>query len=328
MLVKKAIAYLSWLGRGCLGEEVQLEAHRRAFPECSFELYYAPRYQKADAACISDTFINMHTGHLASCNQLTSRMPMFTLGGGVGHPDFWTHYDGRPNQLPEWKVPLERFIFRGVRGPVSKRLLDSIDVQSEIVGDASLYFLDDKPLKPKAKIIGISIGSTLNKCYGRDDGAIIRAFKTICQELHKRGWKTHLVPSWPGDTEVIIAHFSGAPNTAMDYVLSADMKKLRRMFGQYQAFLGFRAHPSILASVFGVPVYAIDYQNKCRDFLESIGRGDWVQRSDRIDVGKVIMMLERLAEERATIQAQNYEAISRLRTRWLKAVDTIKEHIL
>ena len=79
--------------------------------------------------------------------------------------------------------------------------------------------------------------------------------------------------------------------------------------------VGERLHAVVLAAAAGVPSVMLEYQPKCLDFMESIGRTDWCVRTDRVTGPEILERIEALSQARSDHVVEIVTAVGELRRR-------------
>ena len=73
-----------------------------------------------------------------------------------------------------------------------------------------------------------------------------------------------------------------------------------------ELIVGQRLHALVLAAAAGVPGIMLEYQPKCRDFMESIECSERSFRTDHLSAGQLIEALDELSSSR-TVAAMKLE---------------------
>lgn len=322
------VAFHGWIGHGNLGEELQYAAHLSAFSGWDFHPYESNPAHEFDAACVSDTFINEHDKRLHQTRDLLARAKaVYCIGAGVSHPGFWSTRPGWRNRMVDWCRLLEQFKFVGVRGPVSKRLLEMAGCKADVrvVGDAACWFKPARPVEPpKRDTIGVSAGFSWNNMWGGDENVIHVKIEQTCERLRAAGFDLRFLSIWPKDDarcEQLAARLGGE----VDRLHRPNLDEIFATFSRYTAFLGLKLHTTILAAMHEVPVYALEYRPKCRDFMEHLGWQAHVTRTDRIDPAALSAMLESLAANRAAHTAYLDARTHQMRREWWQAAQEVRQ---
>lgn len=81
-------------------------------------------------------------------------------------------------------------------------------------------------------------------------------------------------------------------------VIDVDIRNpaaLKHIYGQFDAMISMRLHPTILALDHGVPCLLLSYDDKCHDFFASLGLGEYAVPLDRfrsgMETGRIARML-------------------------------------
>ncbi|HZH29050.1 MAG TPA: polysaccharide pyruvyl transferase family protein [Azospirillaceae bacterium] len=111
----------------------------------------------------------------------------------------------------------------------------------------------------------------------------------------------------------------GAPERA--HVLKGDYRP-RQVLGlmpRFEMAVGMRLHFLIFAAVAGVPIMALPYASKVRDFLASLGTAEWMPAAEARP-GAFLAALDRLWDERQSHRDHMAGRLEHLRTRARRTV--------
>jgi polysaccharide pyruvyl transferase WcaK-like protein len=78
-------------------------------------------------------------------------------------------------------------------------------------------------------------------------------------------------------------------------------------------FVGMKLHAVALATCAYVPSVMLEYNPKCRDYMESIGQGDFTLRTDTFTAQQAWETVENLLANRASVAKSLFEAVSKFR---------------
>jgi hypothetical protein len=243
-------------------------------------------------------------------------LPCFCFGTGVQdpsldelHPDALRH---------EWVERLASFVYRGVRGPLSQRMLaDAGCGDVEVIGDPALL-LKPPALKPKtgAGILGVNIGISPGRMWCTP-GEVLSFAHRLCSLMRERGWRIVLFSVWHKDTPLVtaLAAMLGWGTTVIPCYDS--YRRFMRHAARCDVFVGQKLHSVILAMNAGTPSVMLAYQTKCLDFMASMECGECTIRLDELDIDRARSLVEELADngavwqQRIARQAGRYRSLQR-----------------
>jgi len=200
------------------------------------------------------------------------------FGTGVAFKD--SQIASKSEVVKRWIAVLQSSPFVGVRGPISQQVLGKLDVHSEVVGDLamSLSLISPKQERKEHNAIGINLGLCQGnqKKYETDMSRIILSLKDRFDIEFNIVWPhdlcaAHRILTTTNMKNFEIKKFYNDPYTFME-AMSA--KKF---------IIGLKLHAVALTMAAGVPAILIGYQPKCRDFLESLNRGDLLVHLNNIE---------------------------------------------
>lgn len=323
--------YIGWTGEGNLGDEAMWAAHRELLPGLGLRpvpAHPSPALARAvarapwlqgRAVCLGGGTL-VGNGHFRSALETVlaawPAAPRFTLGVGVEDPGY--REGGRAGvaaELERWAPLLEAFAVVGVRGPLSRDALAGIGVSAEVVGDPALL-LEPSPAAPGAEpgLLGLNVGRVDDQ-WGHDETGFRRAVAGFARAAIADGWRVRLIPTWDQDAPVqaalagelgpgvTAAPFAGDPVAVLDELARCDV------------VVAHKLHACVLAAAGGTPPIALEYRPKCRDFQKSVGRGEFVMRTDRLDASTLLGWAREASERRAAQSAAMGERVGELRAR-------------
>lgn len=228
-----------------------------------------------------------------------------TFGSGVINPDYWlTREYGWIDRRKEWVSVLAELPVVGVRGPISKALLDDAGAQNVVIcGDPAVLFHrrysgklaprhHDGPLR-----IGINTGDCSGGMWGRAED-VEDSLIALARWLHQSGHQVEIIPVWPKDVEAClnIARRAELDHSLVSPILSTASTFLSRA-EKLDLMVCLKLHAGILASAATVPFVSLEYQPKCRDFAASIGWEEFTIRTDQVQTGRLIDLVATLIDQ-------------------------------
>jgi polysaccharide pyruvyl transferase WcaK-like protein len=217
--------------------------------------------------------------YLAVRKRTSSLVPVF--GSGVSDPAFWSSVPGWVDSRRLWAGELNDLPVIGVRGPLSKGLLDEVGVRNVIVsGDPAVLFHSalagqskNDPQRPLR--IAINCGTTRH-CWGNLQ-KVHDEMASAASTLARSGAIIELLPVWPEDVDSCyeVARRAELDRSAIQPTLSSASAYLSKI-RSFDLLIALKLHAAILAAAANVPFVLLEYQPKCLDFCRSI---DWEEFS-------------------------------------------------
>lgn len=309
---KKKAIYIGCTGQGNLGDEVILCAIN-AMLSSNFFLYQIS-YQKPSSGKYLRKFIVKNPDYillgggtiirkkatesylkiLIDSKKCWPNAKIATLGPGVAEP-YFADYIGFPMDVRGWKSLLEQAIFVSVRGIRSKQILESWEIGKKvnIFHDPAIWFTRKHFItKSKQKKIGLNFADIGDRIFGRDKEVIKKFALNFVFELQKQGWQIYLYPTTSSDLQYMLQAIGlGESSNIHIYSNYRNHKESLDFLESMDVFLGQRLHSIIFAATVGTPFYALEYEPKTSDFLETLNLLD---HSCQIDQIKVDLVLERI----------------------------------
>lgn len=301
--------YQGWVGWQNLGDEVMFEACRRCLPAIAWTpvpfddipppralparvssrwaRHVAPFFGRRVAVLGGGTILNRTPAWLeqyrALCRTVKAPVPVFSPG--VADPAFWSRVDGWRDTRAEWRAELGKLPEVGVRGPLSKRLLDEVGFRNVVVaGDPALAFHRGaaRPVRPGRRAVAVNAGRANGEVWGNED-RLVAALADAARRLVTAGFDVRVFPAWDRDEAVCraVARAAGLPDDAVD-PLVLDPDAFLCYMDDFDVVVSVKLHAGVLAAAAGVPFVAVEYQPKVRDFTESVGWGQFTFRSDTV----------------------------------------------
>jgi hypothetical protein len=289
------LAYVGgWLGKQNLGDEALLVAYRALFPKFNLVSYDGGRITRQ----IVKHLPRMRSGMLGGGTLIGQKPIWLTIprsflklcphlvvfGTGVEEPSFWKG----ETTLDEWKVLLELCGFIGVRGPRSAELLGDIGLsQVEVVGDPVLTFAakDINP-DPIPQTVGMNIGTADGAVWG-DEARIRDEVVAFAKLAKKSGWGVEWFVVWPKDLEITRLAAEASGTAEHIHMIFEDHEHFIRETRRLTAFVGMKLHATVLATCALTPSIMLEYRPKCRDYMDSIGQGQFTFKTSEFRAGEL-----------------------------------------
>ena len=255
-----------------------------------------------------------------------SLVPIF--GAGVASPEFWSAKSGGlgPPRWPDWKDRRKQWVsildelpIVGVRGPLSRNLLDEAGARNVVVcGDPAVAYhagyakrlsrvRPDRPLR-----VAINTGDCCGKLWGGTED-VQQSLTKLALWLESQGHHLEFVPVWPRDAAmcVDIARRSGSKISAVSPPLGSPGAFLEKI-ETFDLVIALKLHAAILSAAANVPFVLLAYQPKALDFAASIGWEDLTIRADELSSSKLIDLVSFLIERLPTRQMELCTAMCKL----------------
>ncbi|MEO8605417.1 MAG: polysaccharide pyruvyl transferase family protein [bacterium] len=321
--------YQGWVGWRNLGDEVMFEACRRCLPTIRwtpipFDDIPPPlplsarvrsRYARQVAGLFGGSVAMLGGGTILNripawleqyrrlCRTVGRPVPLFSPG--VADPSFWSAAAGWRDTRAEWRTELARLPQVGVRGPLSKRLLDEVGCRNVVVaGDPALTFHRGATPAPPAgrRRVAVNAGRAHGEVWGSED-RMIATLAAAVRRLVAAGYDVRVFPAWDRDEVVCreVARAAGLPDDAVDPLL-LDADTLLQYLDGFDVVVSIKLHAAVLAAAAGVPFVAVEYQPKVRDFTESIGWGRFTFRSDTVEATDVERAVREIHDDLAAVR--------------------------
>ena len=104
-----------------------------------------------------------------------------------------------------------------------------------------------------------------------------------------------------------------------------DLKSLLHAIAECRVFVGVKLHAVVFASALGVPSLSIEYQPKCRDFQQSIGREDFTVRTDQLKIADALEMIHDLDARREEHSLSIIASVAERRSSLARAATRLQE---
>jgi polysaccharide pyruvyl transferase WcaK-like protein len=256
--------------------------------------------------------------HLLQALALTRGGAPFMIGAGVEDPSFQRpgHLSER-HELRRWRRLLHRFERVTVRGPRSAQLLNDAGIEAEVVGDPALLLDPTGPVpRPAADLIGINLGVS-DDLWGHDQDQVVEAVAGAVRALGRSGWRFRSLVV--NESDLVHADrcrtLSGVGPERWETVVAVDPTVYLNAVGACRLVIAERLHAAILAARMAVPIVMLEYQPKCRDFLESVGLDQFGIRTDRLASGALLELIEQVTAVGSPFSALLDRRVNELRGR-------------
>lgn len=179
-------------------------------------------------------------------------------------------------------ILLEKSVCFFVRGPITYKILKKSNLINEdkvvISGDPVFLMKKDENFKnpldfSKAdKVVGINLGTSFNKIYGKSEDNLNSELKKVIECLLKEGYKIYLYSLWNKDVDILIDFYNAFEDTSK-IILDIESRTGEETLGilQHCVFtINFKLHGNVLSSVAEIPFICLAYRLKSYDFMKSL----------------------------------------------------------
>lgn len=259
-------------------------------------------------------------------------VPVYHVGVSCG-PFAW-RYPRRLWMAPLCRRALDRHDILFVRDGFSRAALDRLGVTTRIVESTdAAVFLPSAPdpafadlegriragARPRVVVSVRDYQATYPAARaGRD--RVLRTLARVLDDVQRDMadvffLSTDNIQRQEKETDTAIAErVQGAMRVAGSIIVRDDVlnpSALKHLYGQFDAMISMRLHPTILALDHAVPCLLLSYDDKCHDFFARLGLGDFAMPLAEFDYDSAVRQVARLlrdAELRPRIRA-SYEAL-------------------
>lgn len=281
-----SIGYLGWVGYGNYGDDVIFKTLESTFNQFPLKI--------ADAVSVFETIVrrkrvekNMsaymlgggtlifRSQYIGPVEELVAdKKALFCFGTGVADTDYWKKSleSKQVDTISErWVSVLKQFEYIGVRGPLSKLMLETEGISDvEVIGDSALALgRHTNVCRHEGKIIGISVGAHDPVEGGQD--VINDVLERFVATRSLEGFKIRFLQFSPMDYVHAKKISDGAGLVGAEFVsFDGNISSFSNAIADCDFVVGERLHSVVIAAAFGVPFVALSYQPKCVDFAQSI----------------------------------------------------------
>ncbi|MBN2018767.1 MAG: polysaccharide pyruvyl transferase family protein [Sedimentisphaerales bacterium] len=249
------------------------------------------------------------------------------FGSGVAAPEFESAVMRRPLGFQkQWAEILKNCVYIGVRGPLSKRILDDLGVQNvEVIGDPVLTLAGERNVIASDNIIGFNVSQAGGNVWGGKE-RIFQQFVKLAQIAAKAGFRIRWFVVSPDDLSVTQQVIRESGSDADVYEFYEDYSGFMDAVSCASVFVGVRLHSVALATCAYVPSLMLEYNPKCRDFMESIKQAEFNLRTDKFTAGRAWEIISYLLSNRSAVAGRLFDAVSKFRSmQFLKSCQICSE---
>ncbi len=251
---------------------------------------------------------------------------IMVLGSGVADP-FLAKTIGFPTDVNAWVALLNKAHYIGVRGPLSYKILKEnwqIDSEVNVFYDPTIYFEQALKKKIKEKTIGVNFCNIAGRIYGMDQEAIALFSNKLLLKLLDEGWQVILYPTTDKDISYMRSILTNdILNSITVFEYTPNIQEALRFFEKIDLFLGMRLHAIIFSALKSTPFYAIEYEQKTSDFLNSIEVSEFVCRTDSLDVNIIFEEIVNIYKNIDTIQNDLFHKIKQAKINQIEQIGNV-----
>jgi hypothetical protein len=219
---------------------------------------------------------------------IENKSKIFCFGTGVADTGYWKKtIDAQKvdTLVARWVSALNSFDYIGVRGPLSKKMLEDFNIKNvEIIGDSALAInILNVKKQSTSSTIGISIGS--HDPIGRNQSEINDVIATFVKEKSLSGFDFCFLQFSEMDKihAQEIVRKSGISSAEL-VNFSGDISAFSQSIQHCSFIIGQRLHATVMAAAFNIPFISLGYQPKCQDFAQSIDCSEYLIDVNDIDI--------------------------------------------
>jgi len=254
---------------------------------------------------------------------------LIILGSGVASPTLAKQI-GFPTDVEAWATILNKCSYISVRGPLSKTIIVNdwhVTTPIEILYDPALHFKQTKAQKSRKKIIGVNFCNIVSRIYGLDQKKVDVFAKNMVQKFLDNDWKVILFPTTDSDMGYMRNVLGDEIFKSVKHADFKNIDKSLRFFDTIDIFLGMRLHSIIFSALKSTPFYAIEYEQKTSDFLQSIGLNNHQVRTDELNVDKVFSEVNFVYTNLEEEQNELFVLVNQAKSKQIQVVKAFLESV-
>jgi hypothetical protein len=169
--------------------------------------------------------------------------------------------------------------------------------------------------QPEPQLIGMNIGTSHGHMYG-DERKVQDTFAQVAKALLQAGHRVEFFCVWPDDLETTrrVAAEAGLTNPVIHKIYEG-ARVFQEAARRVQVFVGIKLHACALAMCAGVPTLMVEYRAKCREFAGTMGTEEFCLRSDTLDAGRMLEVVEQLKQRGPAVAVGMHERAQAIRQR-------------
>lgn len=331
-------AYIGWIGYNNLGDEILLKAHKRLFSNFCFIPYelndsahmYSSVMNKSyySYGCLGGgTLIDGRNYWLKYIKDMfNQKIPIFCFGTGVSFTEFCSNInDVSQDYFLTWKKILNQFKYIGVRGPRSKKQLESIGVTNvNVVGDTAIALAPiTVPQRIHNKCVGICFGLNKESPISGNKSQYFNEMVKTCHKLINTGYTIKLLPIWSEDlpSNILLQTQINDSKCVLNTQCFKSFEDYKNQVIECEYFIGQKLHSTIIATMFRIPSIMVGYRPKSRDYMESISMEKYLISTSDFTEYRTMQLFQELCSnytrirEKLNIEIMNFRNIQYITAR-------------
>jgi len=308
--MKNKINYVSWGAPGNLGDEALYKVDQAIFGKHGLELSRTSSTIEEKHSQI--TFISGGTCIPRITMWMKPTKYVYIFGAGVEDPLFYGPFD------PMLVARLRRFDFRfiGVRGNISRALLKSWGIASDVIGDPCLSLEPNKVESKDNRKIAVNIGAAFSGGSWGSANRVLREVGKVCRILKKDGYKLVLIPFWTNNMSDINKLSKLADvNIFSDW---SDIHATLQLISTCGILIGEKLHSSVFSAAANTPFICLAYAPEHFDFSESVGFSKYTIRTSEVTAEKIMALLDDLMSNYKKMQNELARKVNEYREKQMK----------
>ena len=313
---RPVVAYVGWTGEGNLGDESMFAMHQSVLglavdlvpiPIVDNNVVLRTLAGRIDGICLGGGTLIANGFFRHGLEAVMTAAPSarrFMIG--VGSESAAYSVGRRANidqEFAKWRPLLAEFDQVRVRGPLSVQTLGGIGVSAVHTGDPALL-LPRLPVDPVDGLVGLNVGITDDQ-WGGGHLPPADLLNSLIDTTLGMGASVRLLPTTEADFAFMTDVVRARPDQHLEMMTKMpSVPELLHAMAGCRTVIGMKLHALILAASQRVPVIAIEYRPKCRDFMATLGLEDVCFRTDDIDVPRIQRALDHHLERAGSLSAE------------------------
>ena len=186
---------------------------------------------------------------------------------------------------PEDYKILNEFEYVGVRGPLSKQILNRYGIESTITGDTALILEPDSYESANKKQVAITLRDGGHKWSNSNE--YIKIIENFCHQNSER-YQFIFLPLKPSDIPLHIQLTQKVSNSIfIDHCTTPDVKGVINQYSKCDFVISERLHGNVLSACSYTPFISIEYRPKNKDFSKSLDMKKFNIKNKNLSVSKI-----------------------------------------
>ncbi|WP_130858691.1 polysaccharide pyruvyl transferase family protein [Gracilibacillus phocaeensis] len=217
----------------------------------------------------------------------------------------------RGEEVPMLKEVLHAATFAGVRGPYTKKVLETLTGIETIpvIGDPGVLLQVENPKKLHSKTIGINWGTTNNQLYGGNEKALEDQLVLVSQQLIAAGYQIFIYAVWDQDFAAcrrLQKKIDREDAVFFEKKRYSEQELMSELSG-CQLTINFKLHPNLLSFAAGTPAIALGYRFKVFDMYASFGLENLVLSTANANIAQDLIPLVTKVTQRRETYIKTYQ---------------------